>query len=446
MKLKRMFLIKLLVSSSVFLMVAMSIAGQQQGLPILQGFTSEKSTQISVVVAKGTSISLQLRDLTTGVQVPEAWNHVEQRDFSPWQVVVAQFNGLDSDRDYQLEVFDTLKNRLDSRLLRTLKLNNSSSRIALLSCVNDFLYWSPNWKRLETEKPDAVFMIGDNVYANHSSAFKQVDADEAHLWGRYVHTFQKVRFYRMKKLIPTFAIWDDHDYGQNNGDWTFPLKSQVRTLFSAFFARINQPDWKMDHIEFGPSLATKLEAFGIDFYFLDDRWYKAKTKQNGVVGLFGDEQEDWLFRNLASGDQKRPVWLISGMQYFYEYKKRGEGYLKLFPDDFWSFMGRIKASGRKVIFLSGDIHFSDYLKIEPAILGYETREVTASAMHSDSVPGMELVVKNHRRIKATAVWNFVLVDSKLPGSQGGADRVSYDFSTMGSFPFPILKHHFDQGL
>lgn len=37
--------------------------------------------------------------------------------------------------------------------------------------------------------------------------------------------------YMKKNLNKIIAMWDDHDYGLNDGDITFPLKDQMQKIF-----------------------------------------------------------------------------------------------------------------------------------------------------------------------------------------------------------------------
>ena len=42
----------------------------------------------------------------------------------------------------------------------------------------------------------------------------------------------------INKGTKIIGVWDDHDYGLNNGDKNFPLKNEVRDIFLDF---INEP-------------------------------------------------------------------------------------------------------------------------------------------------------------------------------------------------------------
>ena len=50
--------------------------------------------------------------------------------------------------------------------------------------------------------------------------------------------FLSLDYSEFAKTTPIIGVWDDHDYGVNNGDRTFSKKDQVRDIFLDF---INEP-------------------------------------------------------------------------------------------------------------------------------------------------------------------------------------------------------------
>src|SRR5690606_38640470 len=86
------------------------------------------------------------------------------------------------------------------------------------------------------------------------------------------------------------------------------------------------------------------------------------------------------------------------------------------PEQFTGFVDRLKATGKKIIFGSGDVHFSEVSKIEPEKLGYTSYELTSSSIHSFKWPGIPELIFNHRRIAVTGHHNYLLVQSATQGS------------------------------
>lgn len=76
----------------------------------------------------------------------------------------------------------------------------------------------------------------------------------------------------------------------------------------------------------------------------------------------------------------------------------------------------LRKTGRKVVFASGDVHYSEVSRLEPEILGYETFEITSSSIHSTSFPGFPHLVPNSRRILGEGSRNYVMVKCSQDGN------------------------------
>ncbi|NJL25636.1 MAG: hypothetical protein HC902_10995 [Calothrix sp. SM1_5_4] len=107
-------------------------------------------------------------------------------------------------------------------------------------------------------------------------------------------------------------------------------------------------------------------------------------------------------------------WIINGSQVFPQmiFKQSLSGQ---HPVQFAAVRERLRRSGRKVAFISGDVHFSEISQIEPAVLGYTTYELTSSSIHSFKAPGLPDLIPNSRRVASTGERNYVLVESHSEG-------------------------------
>lgn len=94
-------------------------------------------------------------------------------------------------------------------------------KIAFTSCANIIQY--PNqfwWKDIETQNPDYLFLLGDNIYMDipkRKGKLREMSADEYETEMRimYDKQFQEVHFASLIDKMFTknglYAIWDDHD-------------------------------------------------------------------------------------------------------------------------------------------------------------------------------------------------------------------------------------------
>src|SRR5690606_32503032 len=148
-------------------------------------------------------------------------------------------------------------------------------------------------------------------YADRTVNFYKGPAKPDMVWNRHVETRNALAVFRARELVPAYSIWDDHDYGMNDGTREYAYRKQSQEVFEAFFPRA-AVDGKY---EAGPGLARAFKAFGQTFVFLDDRSFRSPNGQD-IPGQthWGAAQEKWLFQILESS--KSPVWLVNGDQFF----------------------------------------------------------------------------------------------------------------------------------
>ena len=116
-----------------------------------------------------------------------------------------------------------------------------------------------------------------------------------------------------------------------------------------------------------------------------------------------------------------------------------ESYSGEHPVQFAALKKQLKQIPSKVIFISGDVHFSEVSRIESEAFGYPTYEFTSSSIHSQKVPGAPGIIKNPRRVASAGKNNYLLVSSESEGlgakgwvesrSAGGALNFSFEFRT-----------------
>ena len=82
------------------------------------------------------------------------------------------------------------------------------------------------WKSIREENLNDFFFMGDNVYGDTDTG-KLVEMKQA-----YLKQEQRLPVW-LKNLTP-LAIWDDHDYGINDGGNEYYLKKESQKLFLEF--------------------------------------------------------------------------------------------------------------------------------------------------------------------------------------------------------------------
>jgi alkaline phosphatase D len=172
--------------------------------------------------------------------------------------------------------------------------------VALGSCVRiQQDMEQPIWKQVMAANPDLFFWIGDNIYADAQEP--EVFAEE-YRRQRAVPGLQPVI-----RSVPQLAMWDDHDFGVNDGDRTNPTKDMALRLFKQYWAN---PSYGLPET---PGVFFKYQYGGIDFFFLDDRYYRDPNKQPSTPQktFLGTGQLAWLKAGLKASKAPFKI-LLSG--------------------------------------------------------------------------------------------------------------------------------------
>lgn len=229
----------------------------------------------------------------------------------------------------------------------------------------------------------ASFMLwlGDNWYTREVDYFSD--------WGLYYRadvTRSLPILQNFWKSMPHYAIWDDHDYGWNDADKTYPLKQTSRKVFMNYW---NNPSYG----ENGEGIYTKITKNDIDIFMLDDRWFRSADEMADSVNgqpnpdklMWGKKQLEWLknallvsknnvtisFRIIATGSQVlNPVSPFDCAAHYPAELNELKAFIKDNQID-------------GVVFLDGDRHHSEVIKVEQEGM-YPLFDITASPLTSGS--------------------------------------------------------------
>lgn len=258
------------------------------------------------------------------------------------------------------------------------------TRIALGSCA-DQRDRQPIWDAIHAWRPDLMIMAGDNVYGDYFG-FGLSELREA-----YAAADRIPGYARMKRELPTLAIWDDHDYGLNDGGAEFAWKQQSKDLFCTFWGvPADDPRRHRDGLyhawTFGPP------GRRVQVVLLDTRWFRSplrRTDQRGAAGrerylpdddpsktMLGEAQWAWLEAQLRAPAELRLI--VSSIQVLAE----GHGWerwgnLPRERERLFATIAATRATG--VVFLSGDRHLGALYR-ETEGTAYPLHEMTSSGL------------------------------------------------------------------
>ena len=298
---------------------------------------------------------------------------------------------------------------LDLRRIQGRSLASKRFRLALTSCMDHSFNRDQDalWKSLSQDDPDYIFLLGDNVYATKALGMTEKSLDRKRHWLEYVAMRRRLHLYRLPRLIPVLAIWDDHDYGMRDGDRTHRYKRSAKRTFQSFFAQPNHPPY----FEHGPANSAIFRAFKTQFFLMDNRSHREpKKSDSGKAAHWGIKQEQWLFSHL----KKNPIasWLLNGDQFFGGYHEF-ESFEGSHPKSFANFLSQWRESKVPLIFASGDRHLTEFMEINPPDSLHKTYEITASPAHAKTYPSRWIEQPNPRKIAgADLKINYVIVDGQ----------------------------------
>ncbi|WP_413291241.1 alkaline phosphatase D family protein [Bdellovibrio sp. HCB337] len=278
--------------------------------------------------------------------------------------------------DYcQLNVFNEHRKLVDTRQIKGLDLAATDPKIAVVSCANFRKLKNQKimYKRLHDQNPDLMLFIGDIVYSNSkTSSVLLTPEDPSTALERYLTTWITVDLYQLDPLIPTLAVWDDHDYGANNGDHSHPYKSEMKEIFRSFYP---MPE-SHQRLSYGPGVSFRLTAFGIDFHMMDARTNKVPERTQ-----WGSQQEAWLAREF--NNSTNPAWILNGVQYF-KYFVVIESMEKSAEPSLTMLKNLLRSRRKPTVLFSGDVHCSQVQELPASLYGFKTYEITSSGIHCGS--------------------------------------------------------------
>lgn len=209
------------------------------------------------------------------------------------------------------------------------------------------------YESIHAKKPNIMLWGGDNVY------LREADWDsKTGIYHRYTHTRSIKELQPLLASTQNFAIWDDHDFGPNDGDRSFYFKYETQKAFKTFWANktygtdANQTEGIYSTFNWGDA----------QFFLLDDRFFKSPNDRlTGEKTIIGSTQFEWLIDALSSSKATFKLIVIGGQ--VLNPSARFENY-ENYPKEKQKLLSEIEANKIKgVVFLTGDRHFSELSKL-----------------------------------------------------------------------------------
>ena len=268
----------------------------------------------------------------------------------------------------------------------------------------------PLLQSMADTRPQLTLLLGDNIYADTN--------DREVMLQKYNTLRSLAAFQRLQSAAPMLAVWDDHDFGVNDGGSDYALREQSQQLFQDFFgipqnSPLRQQQGVYSAQTFGPP------GQRVQVILLDARYHRTalRTGPRRTGGpyypsttpgetMLGAAQWKWLEECLREPAEVRLIGCgiqiiadSAGQETWANMPAERERLFDLFR----------QTSAAGVILLSGDRHWAE-LSVERKLTGYPVYELTSSSLNQKHPRGTPTV--NTKRAVPTT-WheeNFGQID------------------------------------
>jgi alkaline phosphatase D len=336
-----------------------------------------------------------------------AWNFSEEtRSVAETDyTAVVRLDGLDPATPYEYQVLlnGVLAMGEDRLVFQTFPpaAEPAAFRVAFGGCAGFVPWYERMWHTIAAKRPDALFMLGDNVYIDHPE----------------MPTMQRYKYYRrqsrnewraLTSRVPVFAIYDDHDFGDND-TWGGPdieHPAWKRPAWKVFTQNWANPAYGGGEAQ--PGCWFDFSIADIDVFMLDGRYYRTDPDDtdNPSRSMLGPAQKAWFLE--ALGKSKATFKLLISSVAWADGTKPGspdtwEGYAEERAEIF-DFIKDRRIEG--VILLSSDRHRSDLWRTDyPGLYPlYEFNSGQLTNQHTH--PEMENAVFSYNRKQSFGLIDF----------------------------------------
>lgn len=256
--------------------------------------------------------------------------------------------------------------------------NNRLTTIAFGSC-NKQNEPQPIWDVVLAAEPDLWIWLGDNIYG---------DTDDMNLLKKkYDQQLAHPKYQKLIETCPIIGIWDDHDYGLNDGGKEWSKKDESKELMLNFLkvdknAAVRKRKGAYQSYVFGEK-GQRVKIILLDTrYFRDELESnsvgKSRYKINETGDILGEEQWTWFEEELS--DDSVDLYLVGGGIQMIPMEHGFEKWAN-FPQSRKRFLSLVEKSNPKsIILLSGDRHIAEISKMKLNGVNYPIYDITSSGM------------------------------------------------------------------
>jgi len=228
------------------------------------------------------------------------------------------------------------------------------------------------WEAVKNENLKEFIFLGDNVYGDLDNG------ELTNMQSAYDAQFKKIPAWLKK--IKVSAVWDDHDYGINDGGSEYRYKRESQEMFHNFWNQFKEEEIKIQRegIYFSNDSLINgkiIKTIGLDTRFfrssLEGRKGNYQPTEDQKKTILGITQWKWLEEQFEENSDL--IILASSIQVIAT--NHGFEKWKNFPHERQRLINLINKYNKPVIIVSGDRHKAGIYKINKLV------EITASSLN-----------------------------------------------------------------
>ena len=230
------------------------------------------------------------------------------------------------------------------------------AKICFGSCANQNIHL-PLLSTAVQQNPDLFLFLGDNIYGDTENMKLLAE--------KYNLLCEKDEFQALQACCPILAVWDDHDYGINDGGREYKKKAESKEIFMQFWGETDNLK-RGSHEGIYDSRIFGAGEQALQILLLDLRTFRSamnyQPNYDPNATMLGETQWQWLETELLKPAKIRII--VSSTQFGSEY--HGFESWTNFPLEqarMFDLIASTHASG--VFFVSGDMHYGELSRREP---------------------------------------------------------------------------------
>lgn len=264
---------------------------------------------------------------------------------------VAAFNLLKPETNYKYSIVNT--KIVGSIRTRSAEGKATKFKVAFGGGAGFVPEWERMWDTIRAEKPDAMLMLGDNVY---------IDQPQFSLCQHYCYYRRQCRpeWKRLTSSVPMYSIWDDHDFATNdcNNGPHIDKPAWKPEVWNTFRQNWNNPAYGGGKDQ--PGCWYDFHIGDVHFVMLDGRYYRHREGKT----MLGPVQKAWLLETLANSKATFKV-LVSPVPFTPNIKPGSKDPWDGFPDEREEIFNHIADNKIEGVFLvAADRHRTDLRRIK----------------------------------------------------------------------------------